>query len=99
MSPETTTTESAGPTPVQSTPPSSPLEESKDGVVKEENKTEVDVEDEEDMDHKSRALTNLLKTSSVFVAIMADKMKEQQKRNQEEAKRASAKKAKAGDTV
>lgn len=52
----------------------------------------VDEEDEEDMDHKSRALTNLLKTSHVFVAIMADKMKEQQKRNQEEAKRAAAKK-------
>ena len=55
----------------------------------------VDEDDDEDMDHKSRALTNLLKTSSVFVAIMADKMKDQQKRNQEEAKRAAAKKQNA----
>ena len=91
MSPQTE------PTSERSTPPSSPPndEEQKDGtVVKEENKTEatLDVEDDEDMDHKSRALTNLLKTSSVFVAIMADKMKEQQKRNQEEARRAAAKK-------
>jgi ATP-dependent DNA helicase len=63
-------------------------------VVKTENKMEVDGEDDEDMDHKSKALTNLLKTSSVFVAIMADKMKEQQKRSQEQASRAAAKQKK-----
>ena len=72
-----------------------------DDVVKEENKMAVDEEDDEDMDHKSRALTNLLKTSSVFVAIMADKMKEQQKQSQEQAQRAATKKqnadAKAND--
>ncbi|RMD41265.1 hypothetical protein DV735_g3879, partial [Chaetothyriales sp. CBS 134920] len=48
------------------------------------------------MDFKSRALTNLLKTSSVFVAIMADKMKEQQQRNREEAGRPPKKPAKDG---
>lgn len=103
MSPQTAT-DSASQTPAaQSTPPSSPLEGSKsrrdnDDVVQQENKTEVDVDDDEDMDHKSRALTNLLKTSSVFVAIMADKMKEQQKKNQEEARRAAAKKSKTAET-
>lgn len=99
MSPRTAT-DSAEPGSRRSTPPSSPLEGSRDHETKnvktegvqEENKAEVDEDDEEDMDHKSKALTNLLKTSSVFVAIMADKMKEQQKRNQEEAKRAAAKK-------
>ena len=97
-----TTTDSAEPGSRRSTPPSSPPEqlsevESKqeDGVVKQENKMPVDEEDDEDMDHKSRALTNLLKTSSVFVAIMADKMKDQQKRSQGEAKRAAAKKQNA----
>ena len=60
-------------------------------MVKLENAVKVDPDDDEDMDHKSRALTNLLKTSSVFVAIMADKMKEQQKRSAEEARRASQK--------
>ena len=91
MSPQTasTSTEEAN---EEYTPPSSPPEDSKNGVVKEENKTEVDVEDDKEMDHKSRALTNLLKTSSVFVAIMADKMKEQQKKSQDDAKRAAAKK-------
>ena len=97
-----TTTDSAEPGSRRSTPPSSPPEQSSevepkkdDGIVKEENKMPVDEEDDEDMDHKSRALTNLLKTSSVFVAIMADKMKDQQKRSQEEAKRAAAKKQNA----
>ena len=93
-----TTTDSAEPGSRRSTPPSSPPEQSndsepkkEDGVVKEENKMSVDEDDDEDMDHKSRALTNLLKTSSVFVAIMADKMKDQQKRSQDEAKRAAKK--------
>lgn len=84
--------------PAKSTPPSSPIDASpserkqEEGLVQENNKMAVDEEDEEDMDHKSRALTNLLKTSSVFVAIMADKMKEQQKHNQEQARRAAVKK-------
>jgi len=60
-------------------------------MVKEENKIVANEEDEEEMDMKSRALTNLLKTSSVFVAIMADKMKEQQRRNQEQARRSAVK--------
>jgi ATP-dependent DNA helicase len=59
-------------------------------MVKDKNKNVVDEDDDEEVDHKSKALTNLLKTSSVFVAIMADKMKEQQKRNQEEASRLAA---------
>jgi len=83
-----------------STPPSSPptaldiqLETETD--VKSEQKEETmevdDGEDDEGMDQKSRALTNLLKTSGVFVAIMADKMKAQQKQQQEQAKREAAK--------
>ncbi|KAL1969406.1 hypothetical protein VTN77DRAFT_9599 [Rasamsonia byssochlamydoides] len=52
----------------------------------------IDEDDTEGMDIKARALTNLLKTSSVFVAIMADKMREQQKRQQEEARKEAAKK-------
>lgn len=56
--------------------------------IKEEEEEE---DEEEDMDLKSKALTNLLKTSSVFVAIMADKMKEQQKQNAEKTRRAAAK--------
>ncbi|KAJ9655098.1 putative ATPase [Neophaeococcomyces mojaviensis] len=64
-------------------------------------KEEEDDEDE-DVDMKSKALTNLLKTSSVFVAIMADKMKEQQKQNAERVKRAATKQknveAKASET-
>ncbi|KIW24699.1 uncharacterized protein PV07_10400 [Cladophialophora immunda] len=84
----------------KSTPPSSPLNGSlseakaeADGDKKEQDadKMNVDADDGEEMDYKSRALTNLLKTSSVFVAIMADKMKQEQKRNQEQARRAAAK--------
>ncbi|EXJ72743.1 uncharacterized protein A1O5_03890 [Cladophialophora psammophila CBS 110553] len=84
----------------KSTPPSSPINGSPaevkaaadgDKEVQDENKMEVDGYDTEAMDYKSRALTNLLKTSSVFVAIMADKMKQEQKRNQEQARRAAAK--------
>ncbi|KAK5256687.1 putative ATPase, partial [Exophiala xenobiotica] len=65
--------------PSRTTPPSSPVHESdaegkagvkEDPMVKEENEDVANEEDEEDMDMKSRALTNLLKTSSVFVAIM-----------------------------
>lgn len=88
-----------------STPPSSPLQETdtkiepstnghveQDRVVKDENKMDIDAEDDEDLDHKSRALTKLLKTSSVFVAIMADKMKAQQKEAQDKAKRVQVRK-------
>ena len=103
MSPKATDSE---PVSKQSTPPSSPPAESpddidrnskdgnEDAIVKEANKMDVQPEDDEDMDHKSRALTNLLKTSSVFVAIMADKMKEQQKQNSERAKREANRKEK-----
>ncbi|KAH8698476.1 putative SNF2 family helicase/ATPase PasG [Talaromyces proteolyticus] len=49
-------------------------------------------DDMEGMDMKARALTKLLQTSSVFVAIMADKMKEQQKQQQEAARKAATKK-------
>jgi ATP-dependent DNA helicase len=85
-----------------STPPSSPLALSDDHTKTEadvkdepvEEKIDIDGEEEEDedMDQKSRALTNLLKTSGVFVAIMADKMKAQQKQQQEKAKREAVKK-------
>ncbi|EXJ63986.1 hypothetical protein A1O7_00321 [Cladophialophora yegresii CBS 114405] len=84
----------------KSTPASSPTDASpkqpksdanEEPMVKSENKMGVDEEDDEAMDHKSRALTNLLKTSSVFVAIMADKMKQQQEQNQEQARKAAAK--------
>ncbi|KAK4948149.1 putative ATPase [Elasticomyces elasticus] len=101
-SPSTVTTSTAMSS-AKSTPASSPAQaspskvksETKDEpMVKDENKNVVNEEDDEEMDHKSRALTNLLKTSSVFVAIMADKMKEQQKRNQEQARRAVEKQQK-----
>ena len=95
----------------KSTPATSPIDSSPAGMksdpndapaVKSENKMDLDADDDEEMDHKSRALTNLLKTSSVFVAIMADKMKEQQERNREQAKRAATKQrnmaAKASDS-
>ncbi|EXJ95127.1 hypothetical protein A1O1_00246 [Capronia coronata CBS 617.96] len=97
----TTSEDSATPTMslVKTTPPSSPLGDSpadvkEERMPKDENgRTHEQGEDDDDeqMDHKSRALTNLLKTSSVFVAIMADKMKEQQKQSQEQARRAAVK--------
>ncbi|KAK2795733.1 hypothetical protein FQN52_003582 [Onygenales sp. PD_12] len=68
-------------------------------VVEGEAADEVEEEDEEGMDVKTKALTNLLKTSSVFVAIMADKMKDQQKKQQEEARRKLAKQAAAAATA
>jgi ATP-dependent DNA helicase len=83
-----------------STPPSSPPTTSdiqvktETDVKSEQNEDTMefgDGEDDEGMDQKSRALTNLLKTSGVFVAIMADKMKAQQKQQQEQAKREAAK--------
>lgn len=65
------------------------LEDRKHAAANEEG------DEEEDMDMKSKALTNLLKTSSVFVAIMADKMKEQQRQNAERAKREAIRKLNA----
>ncbi|ERF73907.1 hypothetical protein EPUS_05919 [Endocarpon pusillum Z07020] len=65
-----------------------------DGDLKEDNVEQKNAEDEddmEDMDGKAKALTNLLKTSSVFVAIMADKMKEQQRQQREQAQREATK--------
>ncbi|KAI5285876.1 hypothetical protein KEM54_000227 [Ascosphaera aggregata] len=50
-----------------------------------------DGDDQEGMDMKARALTNLLKTSSVFVAIMAEKMRNQQRKQRETAQRKAAK--------
>jgi SNF2 family DNA or RNA helicase len=73
-----------------SSPPTEPLPDQK------AERTTADMEEDEDdlegMDSKAKALTNLLKTSSVFVAIMADKMKDQQKQQQEAARKAAAKK-------
>ncbi|KAK2744175.1 hypothetical protein FQN57_004435 [Myotisia sp. PD_48] len=62
-------------------------------AVKHENRAEGDGidDDMEGMDMKAKALTKLLQTSSVFVAIMADKMKEQQKQQQANAKKDAAK--------
>lgn len=86
----------------KSTPPSSPVVPSADTEEKsqaqppqleqnsEEHIATVDDDEDEDIGQKSKALTNLLKTSSVFVAIMADKMKKQQE--QEAAKRTAARK-------
>ncbi|KAG5293001.1 lymphocyte-specific helicase [Histoplasma ohiense] len=59
----------------------------------EEQNENMEEDDEEGMDIKAKALTKLLKTSSVFVAIMADKMKDQQRKQKEEAKRKLAKQA------
>ncbi|KIX05730.1 uncharacterized protein Z518_03702 [Rhinocladiella mackenziei CBS 650.93] len=102
----TSSTTSGSATPAMSsdhsTPPSSPVHASPseaNAAVKNEPSAQsetkaTDEDDDDEMDHKSRALTNLLKTSSVFVAIMADRMKEQQRRSQEAARRAAMKKRK-----
>ncbi|KAL1953397.1 hypothetical protein VTO42DRAFT_2941 [Malbranchea cinnamomea] len=62
------------------------------GAEKIVHQPEGQEDDEEGMDLKAKALTKLLQTSSVFVAIMAEKMKEQQKKQREEAQREAAKK-------
>lgn len=90
----TPTMSSARSTPLSSLDRASPLEtktktEDESARAEESQHAVDDDDDDEEVDHKSRALANLLKTSSVFVAIMADKMKEQQKRGQEEARRAA----------
>ncbi|KAJ5351467.1 Helicase C-terminal [Penicillium brevicompactum] len=87
---ETLTDSRAGTLQPESTAPSTPLtatelDDSKEDKLKEELS---DSEDVEGMDSKATALMHLLKTSSVFVAIMSDKMKKQQ----EDARLAAAKK-------
>ncbi|EER27189.1 SNF2 family N-terminal domain containing protein [Coccidioides posadasii C735 delta SOWgp] len=71
--------------------------DSENMTLERENRKPFDEDDEEGMDLKARALTKLLKTSSVFVAIMAEKMKEQRKRQQEEARKAEAKRRAAAE--
>ena len=100
MTPETM--ESSAVSIAASTPPSSPPTEMTQDPAKiaddqsreqaKEDVNEEDEEEDEDMGSKARALTNLLKTSSVFVAIMADKMKDQQRQQQEQAMREAARK-------
>ncbi|PCH01990.1 SNF2-related [Penicillium occitanis (nom. inval.)] len=103
---EATTGASSAPSRQQSSPPTSPAakSESEDVIMEgaeEESELEKPVvaegegdedEDTEGLDMKARALNKLLQTSSVFVAIMSDKMKAQQKQQQEAAKKAAAKK-------
>ncbi|PGH30689.1 hypothetical protein GX50_06553 [[Emmonsia] crescens] len=99
--------DSLGDSPLASTRPSSPptvtspdrgdmsrmeVDAAQEPAAQDKN---VEEDDEEGMDVKAKALTNLLKTSSVFVAIMADKMKDQQRKQQEEARRKLAKQAAA----
>ncbi|KAJ5542609.1 SNF2-related protein [Penicillium sp. DV-2018c] len=84
----------------ESTVPSSPLtnpteaEDSKSSIDEDDgSKTKVpDEEEVEEMDSKAKALMHLLKTSSVFVAIMSEKMKKQQ----EEARLAAMKQREQG---
>ncbi|KAJ5158289.1 SNF2-related protein [Penicillium coprophilum] len=91
----TPTDSRAGTMAPESVTPSSPLtdptevEDSKSSDDKADDaKAELtDSEDVEGMDSKAKALMHLLKTSSVFVAIMSDKMKQQQ----EEARLAAIK--------
>ncbi|KAK2839244.1 hypothetical protein FQN49_006329, partial [Arthroderma sp. PD_2] len=67
--------------------------ENKENIMEPESIDKHEEEEEDDMEGmgmKARALTKLLQTSSVFVAIMADKMKEQQKKQQEQAKKQAA---------
>ncbi|KAJ5826865.1 SNF2-related protein [Penicillium robsamsonii] len=82
----TPTDSRAGTMAPESVIPSSPLtdpteaEDSKSSDDKDDNSKAdlTDSEDVEGMDSKAKALMHLLKTSSVFVAIMSDKMKKQQ---------------------
>ncbi|CAG8292784.1 unnamed protein product [Penicillium salamii] len=84
----TPTDSRAGTAAAESTAASSPLDSTEPNPPTEKLKEELsDSEDAEEMDSKANALMHLLKTSSVFVAIMSDKMKKQQ----EEAKFAAAK--------
>ncbi|KAJ5480185.1 hypothetical protein N7530_005694 [Penicillium desertorum] len=82
----TPTDSRAGTMAPESVVPSSPLtapteaEDSRSSHDKDNNSKadSTDSEDVEGMDSKAKALMHLLKTSSVFVAIMSDKMKKQQ---------------------
>ncbi|KAI2744279.1 hypothetical protein DTO013E5_907 [Penicillium roqueforti] len=104
----TPTDSRAGTTAPESVIPSSPLTDPTEADSKsshdKDDKSKADLTDSEDvegMDSKAKALMHLLKTSSVFVAIMSDKMKQQQedarlaaiKHNEQAA--ASQKKAKS----
>ncbi|OAL66313.1 SNF2 family helicase/ATPase [Trichophyton rubrum] len=69
-------------------------EENKENIMEVDINKKSEEEEDDDMEGlgmKAKALTKLLQTSSVFVAIMADKMKEQQKKQQEQAKRQATK--------
>ncbi|PGH17583.1 hypothetical protein AJ80_04761 [Polytolypa hystricis UAMH7299] len=98
-SPRASTQPSSPPTfssPGKSNPPTTEVGDDQQAAGLEPAAEPLQEEEEDDlegMDVKAKALTNLLKTSSVFVAIMADKMKEQQKRQQEEVRREQARKA------
>ncbi|CAG8095696.1 unnamed protein product [Penicillium salamii] len=84
----TPTDSRAGTAAAESTAASSPPDSTELNPPTEKLKEELsDSEDAVEMDSKANALMHLLKTSSVFVAIMSDKMKKQQ----EEAKLAAAK--------
>ncbi|KZN84021.1 Lymphocyte-specific helicase [Penicillium chrysogenum] len=82
----TPTDSRAGTMAPESVVPSSPLtapteaEDSRSSHDKDDNSKadSTDSEDVQGMDSKAKALMHLLKTSSVFVAIMSDKMKKQQ---------------------
>ncbi|KAJ6091304.1 hypothetical protein N7467_003273 [Penicillium canescens] len=95
MSTSMTPTDSrAGTMQPESTVPSSPMTNATDAdeinPPKEEEdhqKEEMTDGEDEELDSKAKALMHLLKTSSVFVAIMSDKMKKQQ----EEARLAATK--------
>ncbi|KAI9038789.1 putative SNF2 family helicase/ATPase PasG [Aspergillus affinis] len=74
-----------------STQPSSPATDAGEQDTKPTSDDKMDApEDSEEMDTGSKALMTLLKSSEVFVAIMADRMKEQQ----EEARLEAAKQQK-----
>ncbi|KAJ5833826.1 SNF2-related protein [Penicillium riverlandense] len=82
-SPITPTDSRAGTHQPESTVPSSPITEDQDMKLPSEKEAgqeheSVDSNDTEGMDSKAKALMHLLKTSSVFVAIMSEKMKKQQ---------------------
>ncbi|KAJ5682468.1 hypothetical protein N7462_005633 [Penicillium macrosclerotiorum] len=57
------------------------------GDDRKQSNTDQDAEDTEGMDTKAKALMHLLKTSSVFVAIMSEKMKKQQEEARQQAAR------------
>ena len=60
-----------------------------DGDVNSGKKHEVEEEDDEEIGSNLKALTHLLKTSSLFTSLLADRMKEQQKRSAEQAKKSA----------